>query len=45
MTGIDLLRFPVHLGRGATAMTEPEFTGEMTWYAAHSEPHTADVSG
>ncbi|HEX4078407.1 MAG TPA: hypothetical protein VHX61_05995 [Rhizomicrobium sp.] len=42
MTGIDLLRFPVHLGRGATAVTEPEFTGEMQWYAAYAERHAAD---
>jgi hypothetical protein len=34
MTAIDLPRFPVHLGRGATAVTEPEFTGEMQWYVA-----------
>jgi hypothetical protein len=32
MTGTDLCRFPVHLGCGATAVTEPEFTGEMQWH-------------
>jgi hypothetical protein len=27
----DLSRNPIHLGRGATAVAEPEFTG-VEWY-------------
>lgn len=32
---------PVHLGLGASAVTEPRFTG-MEWYAAYGERHAAD---
>ena len=32
---------PAHLGLGATASVEPEFTG-MEWYAAYAERHAAD---
>ena len=33
---------PIHLGLGATAAIEPEFTGEMEWYAPYSERHAGD---
>ena len=36
-----LERFPLHLGLGATAVAEPEFTG-MDWYAAYGQRHAAD---
>jgi hypothetical protein len=32
---------PVHLGLGATAVTEPEFTG-MDWYAGYGARHASD---
>ena len=32
---------PVHLGLGATVVSEPEFTG-MEWYAAYGERHASD---
>ena len=32
---------PVHLGVGATAVSEPEFTG-MEWYADYGARHAAD---
>lgn len=32
---------PVHLGLGATATSEPPFTG-MEWYAAYTERHRSD---
>ena len=32
---------PIHLGFGATAVSEPEFTG-MQWYADYSARHAAD---
>ena len=32
---------PIHLGRGATAVVEPEFTG-MEWYADYAARHASD---
>jgi quercetin dioxygenase-like cupin family protein len=37
----SLTRFPVHLGLGATAVAEPEFTG-MEWYQSYGERHASD---
>ena len=39
--GLKLDAHPVHLGLGATAVSEPEFTG-MDWYAAYGERHASD---
>lgn len=33
---------PIHLGLGATAVVEPEFTGSMDWYADYSDRHEQD---
>ena len=33
---------PLHLGLGATAVTQPVFTGEMEWYAGYGERHGDD---
>jgi hypothetical protein len=33
MKRLSLERFPLHLGRGARAVPQPEFSG-MEWYAA-----------
>lgn len=41
MSGTPIERFPIHLGLGAAAMAEPEFTG-MDWYAGYTERHAAD---
>lgn len=38
---IDLAATPLHLGLGASAVVEPEFTG-MEWYAGYVERHAAD---
>lgn len=38
----DLARFPIHLGLGATAEREPEFTGEVSWYQGYGQRHAAD---
>ncbi len=38
----DIGTHPIHLGLGATAEVEPEFTGEMSWYGGYSERHAAD---
>ncbi len=37
----DLARHPIHLGRGATAEQQPEFTG-IEWYAGYMERHASD---
>jgi quercetin dioxygenase-like cupin family protein len=37
----DLARFPIHLGRGASAVAEPEFTG-IEWYGAYLQRHASD---
>jgi quercetin dioxygenase-like cupin family protein len=33
----DLSKYPLHLGLGATAIPQPEFTGAMDWYQAYGE--------
>lgn len=38
---LSLERFPLHLGLGARAASQPEFTG-MEWYAAYAERNAAD---
>jgi mannose-6-phosphate isomerase-like protein (cupin superfamily) len=42
MAGTDLSRFPIHLGLGAVAGIEPEFTREMQWYMDYAARHAAD---
>ena len=42
MTGTDLFRNPVHLGLGACAVIQPDFAGDMDWYAAYGARHAAD---
>ena len=42
MAGISIARFPLHLGLGAAAVPQPEFTGAMDWYEAYSERVCAD---
>lgn len=37
----ELSRNPIHLGLGATAVTQPEFTG-MEWYQGYSERNAKD---
>lgn len=38
-----LATHPIHLGLGATAVSEPEFTG-MDWYAGYGARHESDGS-
>lgn len=33
---------PVHLGQGACAVKEPQFTGDLSWYEAYVERHAVD---
>ena len=37
----NLSRNPIHLGRGATAVAEPEFTG-VEWYGGYMQRHASD---
>ena len=38
----SLSEFPVHLGLGARAVREPQFTGDGAWYMAYGDRHAAD---
>ena len=40
--GIELNAFPIHLGLGAQAVSEPRFTGSMDWYAGYEKRHAGD---
>ena len=42
MQGKSLYDFPIHLGLGAKAVTEPEFSG-MEWYDGYIERHGGDL--
>ncbi len=39
---ITITHHPIHLGLGATAEVEPEFTGEMSWYQGYIDRHGTD---
>ena len=38
----NIYDYPVHLGIGATAIVQPEFTNAMDWYDAYIDRHAAD---
>lgn len=40
--GKSLYDFPIHLGQGARAVAEPQFTG-FEWYEAYGERHADDL--
>jgi mannose-6-phosphate isomerase-like protein (cupin superfamily) len=42
MRGKSLYDFPIHLGRGAKAVAEPQFTG-MDWYEGYDQRHHDDL--
>ena len=42
MTATNITVHPIHLGLGATAEIEPEFTGAMEWYGEYSARHADD---
>ena len=42
MQGTSLYDFPIHLGLGAKAVAEPQFTG-MEWYQGYIERHGDDL--
>ena len=42
MHGTDILKHPRHLGRGAPAVIEPAFTGNLDWYQDYTARHALD---
>jgi mannose-6-phosphate isomerase-like protein (cupin superfamily) len=42
MQGKSLFDYPIHLGKGARAVAEPQFTG-FDWYQAYGERHADDL--
>lgn len=42
MSKANIFKNPIHLGLGAKAVVEPEFTGEMAWYMGYGERHGSD---
>lgn len=42
MTVRKLEDHPLHLGLGATAISQPEFTGGMEWYMGYGDRHGGD---
>ncbi len=42
MDSIDIAAHPVHLGLGATADVEPQFTGSLDWYSGYMDRHRGD---
>jgi quercetin dioxygenase-like cupin family protein len=42
MTAHRIDKYPIHLGRNATAVAEPEFTGTMDWYFGYVARHESD---
>lgn len=38
----NLNNCPLHLGLGATAIAQPEFTGAMDWYEGYGQRHGSD---
>ena len=42
MQGKSLYDYPIHLGQGARAVSEPKFSG-LEWYQAYDERHADDL--
>ncbi|MFM2409948.1 MAG: hypothetical protein RL481_776 [Pseudomonadota bacterium] len=42
MTALRLNSNPIHLGLDATAVVQPAFTGEMSWYEDYAERNESD---
>ena len=38
----SIRKHPIHLGLGATAVSEPEFTGGMDWFEGYGQRHATD---
>tara|TARA_R110002049_G_scaffold115854_6_gene268057 strand:+ start:158 stop:559 length:402 start_codon:yes stop_codon:yes gene_type:complete len=42
MPATTLSAYPLHLGLGATAEIEPQFTGDLSWYESYARRHSDD---
>lgn len=42
MTATDIFQHPIHLGAGASAVVQPAFTGEISWYEEYGSRHADD---
>lgn len=42
MVASNIAKNPIHLGLGATAESQPDFTGAMEWYAGYAERTASD---
>jgi len=42
MSATGIVQHPIHLGRGGTAVVEPDFTGAIDWYQHYTERHASD---
>lgn len=42
MSAKDIYTHPIHLGRGASAEVEPEFSGDQAWYENYAARHMDD---
>ena len=42
MSELSLQTYPIHLGMGASAVRQPEFTGEFDWYEGYGGRHHED---
>ncbi|MDE2272077.1 MAG: hypothetical protein KGJ94_08840 [Xanthomonadaceae bacterium] len=42
MSGYPIEQRPIHLGLGANAIVQPEFTGSMDWYEDYAQRHRSD---
>ena len=42
MTNPNILGYPIHLGRGGTAVSQPEFLGGLEWYDGYGARHDGD---
>lgn len=38
----DIRKHPIHLGLDATAIPQPEFTGDLSWYEDYGKRHADD---
>jgi hypothetical protein len=42
MNAHDIAKHPVHLGLGASAVAQPEFSGDLVWYGRYIGRHGSD---
>ena len=42
MSKVELKTHPIHLGLGASAVVQPRFDGDLSWYQGYGERHGSD---